>query len=178
MIDKLLIVVMVAGIIFYALTFLLFFLGKNKKNNAGGTQSIGWGKVNVKASEFIILALVSAAFVLAPIFYNFYKVEPIPTSVVEKEVAHEFIIRGQAINDSNKVKSNVNLFATQSRKDSVIAKKKCITDQSGLYVFRFENARPKDEFTISWTEPDNKEKTKKFEFSEISYPIIITFNSN
>lgn len=176
MIDKLLNVVMIAGIIFYALTFLLFFLGKNKKNNAGNTQSIGWGKVNVKASEFIVLALVSAAFVLAPIFYYFYKEEPAP--VIEKDVNHEFIIRGQAINDSNKVKSNVNLFATQLRNDSTIVKKKCITDQAGLYLFRFEDARPKDQFIISWTEPDNREKKKTFEFSEISYPIVITFNSN
>ncbi|MGQ0828337.1 MAG: hypothetical protein ACT4ON_08080 [Bacteroidota bacterium] len=176
MIDTLLIIVMVVGIFFYSLILLLFFLGKNKKNDAGSTQSIGWGKVNVKASEFIILALVSATFVLAPIFYNFYK-EECPPAIV-KEIAHEFIIRGQAINDSNKVKSNVKLFATQLRRDSIIVKKPCITDNSGLYMFRFENALPKDQFIISWTEPDQKEKTKTFEFNEISYPIVITFNSN
>lgn len=177
MIDTLLIIVMIVGILFYSGIMILFFLGKNKMNNAGGSQSIGFGKLNVKASEFIILALVSAVFVLAPIFYYYYKEEPV-VPVVEKEGTHEFIIRGQAIDDNNKIKSNVNLFAVQMRNDSAIVKKRVVTDQAGLYVFRFEKALPKDQFIVTWTEPDNREKSKTFEFNEISYPILITLNSN
>ncbi|MCX6350301.1 MAG: hypothetical protein NTX03_00385 [Bacteroidetes bacterium] len=176
-IDICVLVLMVAGLAFYALCLYHFIRGKvTTTKDANDRAEITLGNFQLKSTSFVFLASISALFAASPVINAHIPTSEPKTVVVEKAappVQIKYAILGATTNLEGANIGNVDVSVEHFRGKKSIDTLSQKTDEEGGFEFSFDGVHLDDEFILKWQDPKGggEENIQRFSPTKGKYKI-------
>ena len=164
-VEALTMLVTIFGLISFMISMFIIFFGKRVGEKSGGLQRIKVGKyVEIGTNSVLMLVLITATFSIAPLALTYLKPE-----ITAKEYSM-VLVHGYVVLDDGSPANNVDINVIRLYKQAADTVK-IKSGLQGNFMIPLENAKPKEQYEITWSKKGYSDERVSFGFNQIPFPI-------
>lgn len=177
-VDSLGVIITIAGTFFFLIGLGLIFLGKKVGGDDKTPQKVKIGKyIDINTNSVLMLMLIMAAFILGPLGLTYWKPDLsnyVHKSDIEKHYMAiddlSLVVHGVVLDPEGRYADSVGIVVVRGENQHFDTLHD-MTDEQGMFYIELHEAKPMEEYLITWQKPGYSERRLRFRFNEIPYPL-------